>query len=210
MNATNLLKRFATFLSRYEFAQMKLDNGTLLEAEEFAEEETVFIVTEDERVPLPIGEYTLEDGTTLVVAEEGVIGSIGEKVEEPKEDQMEEEVKKEEEVQEMSYASKEELAEAVAEVKEMIEEVKAMIDPKEEEEMEEEVKEEELSSEVVEETEEKEEELELSAELAKPAAEPLKHNPEAQQSVNLKKIGVKRKGLTAMDRILDRISQINN
>lgn len=209
MSATNLLKRFATFLSRYEFAQMKLDNGTVLEAEEFSEEYAIFIVTEDERVPLPIGEYTLEDGTTLVVAEEGVIGSIGEKVEEPKEPEMEEEVKKEEEVQEMSYASKQELEEAVAEVKEMIEEVKAMIAPEEEEEMEEEVVEEELSSEVSE-MEVKEEEVELSAELAKPAAQPLKHNPEAQGKVNLKKIGVKRQGLTAMDRIMDKISKINN
>ena len=209
MSATNLLKRFATFLSRYEFAQMKLDNGTVLEAEDFAEEMAIFIVTEDERVPLPIGEYTLEDGTTLVVAEEGVIGSIGEKVEEPKEPEMEEEVKKEEEVQEMSYASKQELEEAVAEVKEMIEEVKAMIAPEEEEEMEEEVVEEELSSEVSE-MEVKEEEVELSAELAKPAAQPLKHNPEAQGKVNLKKIGVKRQGLTAMDRIMDKISKINN
>jgi hypothetical protein len=187
---------------------MKLDNGTVLEAEEFAEEYAIFIVTEDERVPLPIGEYTLEDGTTLVVAEEGVIGSIGEKVEEPKEPEMEEEVKKEEEVQEMSYASKQELEEAVAEVKEMIEEVKAMIAP-EEEEMEEEVKEEELSSEVSE-IEVKEEELELSAELAKPASQPLKHNPEAKGNVNLKKIGAERKTLTAMDRILERISKINN
>ena len=56
----------------------------------------------------------------------------------------------------------------------------------------------------------KEEEVELSAELAKPAAQPLKHNPEAQGKVNLKKIGVKRQGLTAMDRIMDKISKINN
>ena len=210
MKATNLLKRFETFLNRYEFAQMKLDNGTVLEADEFAPENTVFIVTDDERVPLPIGEYTLEDGTMLVVPEEGVIGSIGQKVEEPKEPQMEEEIVKEEEVVEMNYASKQELEEAVAEVKEMIEEVKAMMDPKEEkkeEEMEEDSKEEskeELSDEV------KEEEVELAKELAKPSAEPLKHNPEATKTINLKKISGNRKGTSAMDRILARISKIEN
>lgn len=210
MKATNLLKRFESFLNKYEFAQMKLDNGTVLEADEFAPDNTVFIVTEDERVPLPIGEYTLEDGTVLVVAEEGVIGKIGQKEEEPKEESMEEEIVKEEEKVEMNYASKEELEEAVAEVKEMIEEVKAMVDPKKEEDenLEEEEEKEELSSEEV--TEETEEEVELKAELSKPASEPLKHNPEANKSVNLKKIGTKRKGMTAMDRILDKISNINN
>ena len=126
MKATNLLKRFETLLSRFEFAQMKLDNGAVIEAEEFAEGNALFIVTEDDRVPMPIGEYTLEDGRMIVVAEEGVIASLGDKVEEVEETPMEEEVKKEEAV-EMNYASKEELAEAVAEMKDMIEEVKAMV-----------------------------------------------------------------------------------
>lgn len=208
MKATNLLKRLETFLNKYEFAQMKLDNGTVLEADEFAPDNTIFIVTEDERVPLPIGEYTLEDGTMLVVAEEGVIGKIGKEEEEPKETSMEEEIKKEEEVVEMNYASKEELEEAVAEVKEMIEEVKAMVNPEEkkEEEMEEEEEKEELTSEV----ESKEEEVELAKELAKPSSEPIKHNPEAEKQINLKKIGMQRKGMTAMDRILEKISNINN
>lgn len=205
MKATNLLKRLETFLNKYEFAQMKLDNGTVLEADEFAPDNTVFIVTEDERVPLPIGEYSLEDGTNLIVAEEGVIGKIGEESQEPNlEPNMEEEIKKEEEVVEMNYASKEELEEAVSEVKDMIEEVKAMIAPeKKEEEMEEEEVKEELSD-------SKEEELELSAELAKPSAEPIKHNPEAEKQINLKKIGMQRNGMTAMDRILNKISNINN
>jgi len=202
MKATNLLKRFETLLGRYEFAQMKLDNGAIIEADEFAEGNAVFIVTEDDRVPLPIGEYSLEDGRMIVIAEEGVIASLGDKVEEVEEAVMEEE--KKEEVVEMNYASKEELAEAVAEMKDMIEEVKAMVSGEEkEEEMEEEK--EEMSSEV---EEVKEEELELSAELAKPSAEPIKHNPEAETEVNLKKIGAMRNGMTPMDRILERISNI--
>ena len=36
----------------------------------------VFIVNGDNRPPLPIGEYTLEDGATLVISEEGKIGEV--------------------------------------------------------------------------------------------------------------------------------------
>jgi hypothetical protein len=37
--------------------QMKLENGTVLEADKFEAGNEIFIVTEDERVALPIGEY---------------------------------------------------------------------------------------------------------------------------------------------------------
>ena len=40
----------------------------------------VFIENEGERVPLPVGDYPLEDGTTLVVAEEGIAAEIVETV----------------------------------------------------------------------------------------------------------------------------------
>jgi hypothetical protein len=36
----------------------------------------VFIVNGDDRAPLPVGEYTLEDGATLVISEEGKIGEV--------------------------------------------------------------------------------------------------------------------------------------
>ena len=55
---------------------MKLENGTTIEAEEFTANQEVFIVTEDERIALPVGEYELEDGRILVVAEEGVIAEM--------------------------------------------------------------------------------------------------------------------------------------
>lgn len=204
MKATDILKRFEAFLKRYEFAQMKLENGTILEAEEFAEESPVFIVTDDERVPLPIGDYELEDGSKLIVVDEGVIGSIGEvesAEEEIKEDMKEnlEEVK-EEVVEEttMGYVSKEELEEAKDELKEMIEEVKAKLEEAKED-LEEEV-----------EAGEKEEKEELKAELSKPATEPLTHNPEAEKTVSLKKIGKKRTQLSVMDRIMEKISNIEN
>ena len=55
---------------------MKLDNGTVIEAEAFEANQEVFIVTEDEKIALPVGEYTLEDGRILAVVEEGVIAEV--------------------------------------------------------------------------------------------------------------------------------------
>lgn len=148
---------------------MKLENGTTIEAEAFEANQEVFIVTEeDERIALPIGEYTLEDGMILVVAEEGIIAEVKEAEEpeaeeEPATEEVEEvEQAEEEPKEEMAYATKEELSAAVAEMKEMIEEIKSMMSPKEEE----------MAEEV------KEEEVDLSAD--EPAAKPIKHSPETK------------------------------
>jgi len=60
-------------------AQMKLDDGvTIIEAEEFAPDFSVGIVTADGVVPMPIGEYTMQDGMVLVVAVEGIIAEVKE------------------------------------------------------------------------------------------------------------------------------------
>ena len=60
--------------------QMKLADGvTVLEADSFESEMEIVIVTEDEqKIPLPIGEYELEDGRILVVVEEGIISEVKE------------------------------------------------------------------------------------------------------------------------------------
>ena len=65
-------------------ASMKLDDGvTVIEAEVFEAGQPVSIKTEDEQlIALPVGEYMLEDGMQLIVVEEGMIDSIGEKAEE--------------------------------------------------------------------------------------------------------------------------------
>ena len=146
---------------------MKLENGTTIEAEAFEANQEVFIVTEeDEKIALPVGEYTLEDGRILVVAEEGIIAEVRAEEEAPEEapaTEVEEvEQAEEEPKEEMSYATKEELSAAVEEMKAMIEEIKAMMSPKEEE----------MSEEV------KEEEVEMSAD--EPAAKPIKHSPDSK------------------------------
>jgi hypothetical protein len=60
---------------------MLIDGTTVLEADAFEMDNEVFIVTEDEqKIPLPIGEYELENGMILVVAVEGIIAEIKEAV----------------------------------------------------------------------------------------------------------------------------------
>jgi len=164
-----------------KLAQMMLENGTVLEAEEFAPEFEVFIVTEEDKIALPVGEYALEDGRILVVETEGLIKEI----KEVKGEEVEEEMPSEEMPQEMAsedYATKSELAE----LKSMIEEIKAMLQPKEE------------MSEV--------EEL-VREDLSKPASAPLKHSPEAEVTKKQIVFGAN-KPQSTRDLVMSRISQI--
>jgi hypothetical protein len=180
-----------------KLAQMKLENGTVLEAESFESDQPVFIVTEDERVALPLGEYELEDGKILVIEEEGIIKEIidskpeeeGE-VEEEIEASEELEEEKEEEI-EAKYVTKEELTSVVDEIKAMIEDLKGP--HKEEEEMSEQV------GLAVTEMLSKEEPVELAEETKK-----VNHSPEGKEQ---KKINLysKNRAQTIKDRVLNRI-----
>lgn len=182
MKATEILSKIKTYLGEdtadivenieqsqvVELAQAKLENGTVLEAEAFESGNEIFILTDDEKVALPIGEYTMEDGQILVVEEEGIIGEIKSAEQEEEEVEASEEVSEELETEteleevEAEYATKEELAE----VRSLVEEIKQMIEKKEEmSEVEEQVKE------------------ELSE---TPATEAITHNPEPKQKVSLK------------------------
>jgi hypothetical protein len=86
MTENTILTRIAALLgmNKVELATMKLMDGvTILEADAFEAGMEVFIVTEDEqRVALPVGEYQMEDGRMLVVAQEGIIAEIKEMEEE--------------------------------------------------------------------------------------------------------------------------------
>lgn len=170
-----------------KLAQATLENGTIIEAEEFAEGKEVFIVTEDEKVALPVGDYKLEDGQELIIEEEGIIKSIGEATEEaPAEEEVEAEEVVEAAEEEMAYATKEDLAE----VKSMIDEIKSMIDKKDELSVEETV--EEIVKEVKEELSE---------------VEKVNHNPEASDSKTLNLYSQNR-GTSTIDRVLQKISNI--
>ena len=179
MKATEILNKIKTYLGEdtadivenieqsqvVELAQAKLENGTVLEAEAFESGKEIFILTDDEKVAVPVGEYQMEDGQILVVEEEGLIAEIKEaEAKEEEEVEASEEVSEETELEEVEaeYATKEELAE----VRSLVEEIKQMIEKKEEmSEVEEQVKE------------------ELSE---TPATEAITHNPEPKQKVSLK------------------------
>ena len=203
-----MLNQVKTLLGvEVKLEQMKLENGTVLEADKFEGGNEIFIVTEDERVALPIGEYVLEDGQTLVIEEDGIIKEMKSENEEAKEEEVEAEIEveaEEEEKEEMGYATKEELAE----VKSMIEEIKAMLEPKEEmsEEPKEEVKEEVELSEVAQEVV-NEIPTEVAQELSEPAAEPINTNAEVSKTQVKFNIASRRK-MSTLDRVMSKINKL--
>jgi hypothetical protein len=201
MNTNDMISKIKEVVGLSEevkLEQQTLENGAILEAESFEAGQEVFIVSEDEKIAVPVGEYQMEDGRILVVAEEGLIAEI--KAEE--EEEVEEVEAKEEEEEEEMYATKRELAE----VKEMIEEIKAMLEPKEE------MSSDDLGNLMTEElakhekTELSEVPEEVQEELNQPAAEPIKANPEVQTKQNFKFANNRKQ--STLDRVLNKI--INN
>ncbi len=201
MKSNNVIEKIKDVLNLNEevkLEQAKLDNGTVIEADAFESGVEVFIVTEDEKVALPVGSYNLEDGKLLVVTEEGIISEI-------KDAEAEEETEEVEEVEaqeeEMGYATKEELAE----VKSMIEEIKAMLEPKED------LSADDLGNLLTEELAKHEKvelneiPVEVQAELNEPSAEPIVSNPEVKKTISKFSVSKNRKS-TTIDRVMSRLN----
>ena len=214
MKPSEMLKRIQTLLNtRVELEDRKLDNGTVIFAEEFAEGQPVFIVTEDERIPMPVGEYNMEDGSMLVVEEEGVIASISAEAEEEVEEVVEEEAKVEEEMSEVkepkkvvestviethfSEEQKSELVEAILlSVNPLIEELQNKVNELETK----------LSEEVQEEVQEEVEEK-LSADVKEEKlSKTFKHSPEVKGQKVTPKFNNGRVANTTLQRVFQRIS----
>lgn len=166
--------------------QMKLADGvTVIEAELFEVGQPVFVITEDAQIALPIGEYVLEDERVLVVLEEGIIAEIKE--------QEVEEVEEEAPVAEIPQEA-EMAAPQAPTAKKVIESI---------------VKETQFSSS---EKDAKIAELEAKiAELTKvelsddqPAAEPINHNPENAQPIEVFRYA-KRSSQSPIDRVLTKL-----
>ena len=118
---TSVINQIKTLLGmEVKLETIKLIDGiTIFEADAFEMEKEVFIVTEDEqKIPVPIGEYELEDGRILVVVEEGIISELKEKADEVEEEVVEEEAKSEE-----GYKEDEEEMKATPSAKKTIESV---------------------------------------------------------------------------------------
>ena len=162
--------------------QMTLENGAVLEAEVFEAGAEIFVVAEDERVPVPVGEYQAE-GKTIVVAEEGVIAEI-------KEAGAEEEAPATEEVVE-----EEELEAEAATPKKIVKSISEEMFFSEIEKLRSEINELKLSK--------VEEKVELSAQ---PEVEGISHNPErATEKKNLNLFAQKGRN-TIQSRIFNKIN----
>lgn len=163
-----------------KLAQMALENGTIIEAEMFEAGASVFIVNEEDRIALPVGEYKLEDGMILIVAEEGIIAEIKEA-----EAEVVEEAPAEVEVE-----VEQEMAE-VKEPKRVIESVTKEMFFAEIESLRKEIEELKLAKVEV-------KEVELSA-------QPLTHNPDATTKIDLNLFSQNRQK-TTFDSVLNKIS----
>ena len=180
----NVINEIKTLLGMdVNLAQMKLMDGvTVLEADAFEMDNAVFIVNGEEKIPIPVGEYELEDGMILVVAVEGVIAEIKEPVAEV-EEAPEAEVEVEVEAQAETVATPKRIVESVskemffAEIEKLRTEIAELKSVKE-------VVKEELSSDVV--------------------VEPLTHSPEVKNEVKLNKFSPNRP-MTTQDRVMAKL-----
>lgn len=174
-----------------KLSQMKLENGTVIEADAFEPEMAVFIVNEEDRIAMPVGEYLLEDGMLLKVEVEGVIASI----------EMPEEVMPEAEMESPEVEVEVEAAAEEASPKKIVESITKEMFFSEIEKLRNEIAElkgVKLSAEEEDKTDEdlKSKEVELSV-------EPLTHSPEVK-APQVQKFGASRP-MTTQDRVMAKL-----
>jgi hypothetical protein len=195
MKANDMVNQIKTLLNiEVKLEEMKLDNGTVVEAEAFESGKEIFIVTDDDKVALPVGEYMMEDSRLLVVEEEGMIADLKDVSDEvPQEEEAEEETEDlEEEADVADWKGMEKriqnLEDAIADLKK--DKVEASDDANT------------LKSRTVKE--------EFSAEelSSEPAAEAIKHNPEGETLKEMKFVYSQNRTETTLDRILNKINNI--
>ena len=187
--------------------QTKLENGTIIEADSFEEGKEVFIVTDDEKVAMPVGEYILEDSRLLVVEEEGVIADVREVSDEVPSKETEEGEEIEEELkEEEDYADEADVADWQGMEKRIKNLEDAIANIKSEEGLKEELSAIEAGNKLTVELSQ-EIPVEVQAELNEPSADPIVSNPDSFKKLSKFKIGANRQGNT-MDRVLSNL--INN
>ena len=191
---------------------MKLENGTIVSAESFEKDNEIFIVTDDEKVAMPVGEYLLEDGRLVVVSEEGLIADVRDVADEVPAKETEEgeeitsdlEEKEKEMADEGNYVTKDDYRQMEVKIQNLedaIADLKGDKESKMEDVQEEEMSEEQtnvLKSRTVKE------------EFSEASAKPIKHNPETV-SEQKKKVeftkAFNKFGATSMERVLNRLNK---
>ena len=192
MNYKEIVKKICVALNiEVKLEQMKLNDGvTVIEADSFEANNEIFVVTEDEqKIPVPVGEYEMEDGRILVVTTEGIISEMKEmetEVEAPEvEEEVEVETEKKEEMETAKAAPKKTIESVVKET--FFAEIEAL----------------------------KTENETLKAELAKinevtetelNEVKPISFNPENNTPIEITRLAPK-KPRTIMDSVLDKLSK---
>ena len=212
MNTTEILTKIKTLLGVesevVRLAQMKLEDGLTIVESDFEAGAEIMIVTEDGKVAMPIGSYTLEDGRMVVVKEEGLIEEIKEaKEEEVTEEVVEEEARSEEDKEEykeetktpkkvIESITKESFFSEIEKLKEENETLKKELEGLK-------LSSEETSVENTKEEVKETTEVELSTEEE---PKPIVFNPENKKEVEGFKYGQNRMR-TTLDRVMDRLSE---
>jgi hypothetical protein len=205
-NAKDILNRVydivmgkeSTEETKVELAQVKtMDGEAIFDAEAFEVGQAVFIVTEEGNIPVPMGEYMLEDGMKIEVDEQGVIVEVSiegeeevveeviEAEDEPMKEQIEEEmtmpkkvVKSKTEMEESYFSKIETRLSAIEKANEDLKAVNVQLSAENEE---------------------------LKKQLAESPAEHTKFNPEAKTETNVQfKLG-SRRGETIQDRVFNQL-----
>ena len=205
-NAKDILNRVydivmgkeSTEETKVELAQVKtMDGEAIFDAEAFEVGNAVFIVTEEGNIPVPMGEYMLEDGMKIEVDEQGVIVEVSiegeeeivEEVIEAKDEPMKEEtgmmesapkkvVKSKTEMEESYFSKIETRLSAIEKANEELKAVNVQLSAENEE---------------------------LKKQLAESPAEHTKFNPEANNQTNVQfRIG-SRRGETIQDRVFNQL-----
>lgn len=192
-NANQILKAIMTKLGmEVKLEQMKLNDGvTIIEADVFEAGVEVFVVTEDDqRIPLPIGKYGLENGMELIVQVDGIIAEIKE---------TEQEEQPEEVVEEVPVEADQSTAVAQPQPKSIIESTSKEYKFSQEDMDAKDLKIAELEAKILELT--KVEDVELEAE-----PKPIVHNPENKEEENLVLFG-KNKPMTKLDKIFKMLNE---
>jgi len=195
MKANQMLNEIKTLLNiDVKLMEQKLENGTVVSAEAFEKDNEIFIVTDDEKVAMPVGEYILEDGRLLVVEAEGVIADVRDVSEEvPVKEEAKEEVEETEDLEEEK--KEEEKMADVADWEGMEKRIQNLEDAIAS-----------LKGDKVEAEDKEEEKMEdVKEELS--AVKPIKHNPEASTPQKKQVQFAKGQFNTTLDRVLSKLNK---
>jgi hypothetical protein len=183
---------------KVELAQVKtMDGEAIFDAEAFEKDNAVFIVTEEGNIPVPQGEYMLEDGMKIVVDEQGVIVEVSI---EGEEEVVEEVIEAKDEIEKEETGMMESMPKKVVKSKTEMEEsyfskIETRLSAIEKDN-------EDLKAVNVQLSAENEE---LKKQLAESPAEHTKFNPEATTQTNVQfKLG-SRRGETIQDRVFNQL-----